>query len=754
MRYFVTPLVAAIMTGMAQAASAETTTPEPKPAQLPVVNVTAAKTLEDGVEEGGDNYMIDHATTANKMDTPIMETPFAIQDVTRKTMDDQQAISVQDAIGANVSAIVPSNSAFTYQTYTIRGFNTGNNIYMNGLRMVNSMGMDTNNLQSIDVLKGASAMLYGQVQPGGIINLNLKRASETPYYSLQQQFGSYGMYRTTADATGSLTTDKSLLYRINGQFYTTGSFINNVTDQDVLIAPSLTWHPIEQFKLNLDYQYQDQAMVMYPGLPAIGNRPVALPVSSYLGDASITTSPVTRQKRNYVGYDATFDINKDWSVVNRFYYQYQENSNSVSTLSSVNQTTGAATRSINVGQFYEDTIATNLDLRGKFETGPVKHSTLVGFDYYHMNSPTNALNFGLGGYSAKNFNIYNPATYGGYGVPYNSAKTLVYTQNMLGWTAAYAQDQLALFDNTLQILLGGRFDSLIVGNGFGSPAGFPATAYRSNTTQNFQNTSAWNPRAGVTYQPVPWLSVYGNFTQAISPNAGGAPSVNGTVVYPPSYSTQYEGGLKMEFFDKHLLVTMAAFDITKTNLIVGGTNLQSAPVFITNGMPTVMPASAESRGAELDITGRIDENWSVIANYTHDDVWYTSGQPYVASGATATITTQYAVPGNHVPGVPSDMGNFWVKYEGDGDFNGLSTALGVQAMGMQQGDNANSYQLPAYAVANAMIGYSFPVFGNKVTAQLNLKNLFDKQYYASATNRYNIMPGTPLNVMGSMRVEF
>ncbi|WNV03783.1 TonB-dependent siderophore receptor [Candidatus Methylospira mobilis] len=754
MKQIVTPLMAAFLTGLAQAAYAETPAQASTPAQLPTVTVkdTAEKSLVDGVEEGGDNYVIDHTSTANKMDTPIMDTPFAVQSITRRTMDDQQAISVQDAINANTSSVVQGSPAFTYQTYTIRGFNTGNYIYMNGLRIGDSMGMDTNNVQSIDVLKGAAAMLYGLVQPGGMINLNLKRASDTPYYSLQQQFGSFGMYRTTADATGAITPDKTLLYRLNAQYYTTGSFIDNMsTNQDTLVAPSLTWKPTEQFTLNLDYQYQDKAMVMYPGLPAIYNRPAALPVSTYLGDSSITNSPLTRQVRNYVGYDATFKFNDDWSLVNRFYYQYMGNYNSGTSVSGVAQNTGAATRSTNIGQFFEDSIATNLDLKGKFETGPVKHSTLLGFDYFYMNNPADALNFGLAGYPAGKFNIYNPATYTGTGVPFSSASNLVYTQNYQNWTAAYATDQMSFFDDMLQILLGGRFDSLIVGNGFGSPA-FPATSNRTNLSQAFATTSAWNPRAGIVLQPEKWISIYGNFTQTLSPNAGGYSG--GFPPYPPSYGTQFEGGIKMEFFDKRLMMTLAAYDITKTNVIMGGTNLLSAPTFYINGYPTSIPASAESRGAELDITGRIDENWSVIANYTHDDVWYTSGQPYVASGATATITTQYAVAGNRLPGVPADMGNLWVKYEGDGDLSGLSTALGVQAMGQQQGDNANSYQLPAYAVANAMIGYSFPLLGKKVTAQLNLKNLFDKQYYLTASNRFNIIPGTPLNVMGALRVDF
>ena len=136
-------------------------------------------------------YNAESAASALKMDTPLLKTPVAVQVVTRQTMDDQQAISVGDAIITNASGVQPAASFV--EAYKVRGFSNNANSYKNGLMEYRMRNLDTANLQSIEVLKGPAAILYGRVEPGGIIDLVVKRPSATPYYSVQQQNGSFGM---------------------------------------------------------------------------------------------------------------------------------------------------------------------------------------------------------------------------------------------------------------------------------------------------------------------------------------------------------------------------------------------------------------------------------------------------------------------------------------------------------------------------------------------------------------------------------
>jgi iron complex outermembrane receptor protein len=162
-------------------------------------------------------YTVTNSSIATKTDTPIMNIPQSIQVVPRAVMNDQKAARITDAL-ENVSGVRAQPSLGTGNNFIIRGFQN-QNVYRNGLRANNSFRQefDTANLQSIEVLKGP-AQLYGRTEPGGLINLTTKKPLDIPYYSLEQRFGSYDLYRTEWDATGPVTSDKSLLYRFTGAY--------------------------------------------------------------------------------------------------------------------------------------------------------------------------------------------------------------------------------------------------------------------------------------------------------------------------------------------------------------------------------------------------------------------------------------------------------------------------------------------------------------------------------------------------------
>jgi len=158
-------------------------------------------------------------------------------------MDDHQDISVRDAVVGYVSSVqppstTPSSNNF-YDGFNIRGFDNAN-IYRNDLRLFEITGIETANLQSIEILKGPAAMLFGRLEPGGIINLVPKRPLDVPYASIQEQFGSWGLTRTTIDSTAPLTPDKTWLYRVNLDYTRADSFTDFVNNKNFFIAPTVT----------------------------------------------------------------------------------------------------------------------------------------------------------------------------------------------------------------------------------------------------------------------------------------------------------------------------------------------------------------------------------------------------------------------------------------------------------------------------------------------------------------------------------
>lgn len=670
-------------------------------------------------------YSAATATSALKMDAPIMQIPVSVQVVTRQTMDDQQAISVKDAVVSNVSGVTLQPSFL--EMVKIRGFSNTANVYKNGLMEYRMRGLDTTNLQSIEVLKGPAAMLYGRVEPGGIIDLVVKRPLDTRYYSVEQQVGSFGNVRTTLDATGPVTADKSILYRFNGEFYRTDSYRNFVSDRNLFIAPTVTLHPIEQFRMNIDFEYQNRDNVDdFALLPASFGSVANVPVSRYLQEPNLTTNYRDRMNKKRIAYDWTYDLTKDWSLTNRLSYSNIGFGVTDTSGTGFNPMTGVLSRSLSYFPGSTDkTFATNLDLKGKFETGFFSHAAMLGFDYFNSFTPLYVSYYA----PSTTVNIYGPA-YWQLASPYKGPSYHVLGQQ---WTGVYGQDMISFLDDKVHLLLGGRYDW--AGYSINSNAN---TAFLAEATYATQRASAFSPRVGISLQPLPWITAYGNFSQSFGTNNG----LNQGAPLAPQRGEQFEGGLKAEFFDQRLMMSVVYFDLTKTNVPTPDP---------TNARNTLLIGKARSTGLEIDVTGQINDQWSVIANYTHDDVRTVSGSPL---NPLTEITTQRPVAGFVLAGSPRNYGNIWLKYDADGMFKGLSLAGGVNASGGFFGDNANSYVLPGYALINGMIAYTTKIEGVTVTAQLNVKNLNSATYYPSSMDRFTVQTGAPRTFLGSLRMEF
>ena len=272
-----------------------------EPTVLKTVKVSA-DAVRDVTDPYNQDYVLPNATSGTKTDTPIMETPLNVQVISKQVLKDQQVINLGDAL-KNVSGVTtgsfygndvgsPGNSGqgAPYQLITLRGF-ASESFFRNGFRLQQgSASRDMANVESVEVLKGPAAILYGLVEPGGMVNVVTKQPLATPYYALNQQFGSYNLYRTTADATGPLTKDGSLLYRMNLSYENSGSFRDFVYNDDIFLAPTLKWiiSPKTQATLEMEYQHKnygtDNGFVpMYPNLmiPLLLPSPAAV-VTRYL----------------------------------------------------------------------------------------------------------------------------------------------------------------------------------------------------------------------------------------------------------------------------------------------------------------------------------------------------------------------------------------------------------------------------------------------------------------------------------------
>ncbi|TDX61349.1 iron complex outermembrane receptor protein [Methylosinus sp. sav-2] len=727
-------------------------------------NATVPSRATPGDAIGSPSYAAPNASSAMKTDTPIFVTPASIQVVPRAVIDDRKENSVREAL-QNVSGVWFEPALGGNAVYNIRGFRTFS-IFRNELRagpgafVFLALGpLDTSNVESIEVLKGPAAMLYGKGDPGGMISLNTKKPSATPHYSVEQQIGSSALYRTLVDATGPLNDDKTLLYRFTGAFQSYDSTSRDFVSGDGFdFAGAVTWRPFEQTEITYEVEVSKQRFKQESGVIALGNRPIQIPTTRNLQDPNLPYSNfLTLFNGVSVKHKIYENADMSWTFNGRFLARnYKDDDINLVPVdgfaysSAFDPATGVLHRNVFAQHYHERDWAWNADVIGKFDTFGVGHEVLLGYDF---NKVTGEYRTYGGGYVADpdlDVNVW---------APWRGVPSWKFTQaNLDSWCAQvsgcqpgrlkqqnsgfYAQDHITLFDR-LHIIGGGRWDYAVHGYGYSDFFGNPPTTMEQVNVPKY-GEHGFSPRAGVLFEATPWLAAFGDWSNSFGVNNG--KDANGQPLRP-QISEQWEGGLKGKFFDDRLTATLAFYQLTKTNIATADLST----------LNTSITGNVRSRGIELDISGRIDDHLSVIGNYAH-----TRTKILKLSDYSSDLGTYVDVSGRWWPNVPRNSGSIWAKYDWNGyaSKEGASFGLGVRYVDIRQGDNQNTFQLPAYAVLDAMVGYKWKYEGTNWNAQLNFKNLTDTRYYQGAdqfTNfdpRLSIFPGERFQVIGSLKVEY
>ena len=693
------------------------------PQHLPEITVTSPMGSNSPYNT---SYMHPNATTATKTDASVFNTPVTVQTVSKAIMNDQQAINLGSVL-QNVSGV---SQGFNFgvnanETFQIRGFEN-DSIFRDGILTPNNNAISLANAQRIEVLKGPAGMLFGRTQPGGLVNVVTKRPQRESYYSLQQQFGSFGTYRTLLDVTGALNKDGTLLYRVNYEHLDSNSFRNFVYDKRDFIAPSLTWHITQNTQLDLDFMYQNRKSTTDSGIPYDLQRSGAIPGKisrSFRGN-----EPTDFNNSEFYEGDATLThrINENWKLRGRFSII---NSNITTAQTSSNGNTnliGDLDRGfLRTADHFESKFGT-VDLTGHFATGPLKHALLLGTDYYHSTNANRFSPFRSGADGVPTINVFNPV-YGFTGFLSDPLGAVNKTRNE--WVGVYLQDQISLWDKW-QLLLGSRFDH----------AGFGVSDNPSKQVNEF------SPRVALLYRPLSWLGIYANYAHTFNAVNRGT-TVSG-VLPDPEKSRESEAGLKGEWMDGKLFANLAFFDLTKTNV--------QTPLPAPFVNKVAITGEQRSRGIELDLRGQLTDYWNIIATYAyiHTEVLKDSAPLDTVIGSSGAGNT-----GHRFSNVPRNSGSVWTTYDFSGvGVRGFSAGAGVFVASKRAGNIDNSFYMPGYARVDMMLKYQRKIGPSTVTAQFNIQNLLDKEYIASsngfASFIHQTLPGAPRTFLGSVMVQF
>ena len=710
--------------------------------EMSPIEVRGAKEARNAEQEK--SYVAPIASTGTKTDTPLMETPLAIQVVPQQVLQDQKVLTLDQAL-VNVSGVRSSTNPTPVkgsQQLYLRGFaattTLRNGAWLSDEDGFGELGTQTmTNVESVEVMKGPAAILYGRVEPGGIVNIVTKKPLSTPYYSLEQMAGSWDHYVTNFDATASLNEEKTVLYRVNASYDTQRSWQDSVNSQNTFLAPTLQWKISPQTQVTLEAEYS--------------HNPAAVNILVVPFDTVTQQHATVSRTQNVDRWSATTDktllelnwshqFNDDWKISQRIaqskvdspdgngYYAGFFGSNHVGNTWTADMIRLALANKVT-------TDATELNLNGHFDTVGLKHTLLLGADYHRFNDEqTQRVSSLAGPYFTQD--LVNPTKPSGL-----SLDPSAYTWR--GWEnthyGIYAQDQIKLpygFD----VLAGLRWQKFQLYRGMWEQTGPGLRGDGQFTTyadaeRDFQ---AVTPRVGLVWEARDGLSIYGNYAENFGPN--NARDWQGATLKPQS-AKQYEVGEKSEFYGGKLTSSLALFQLTKTNM--GAPDIIHDPAGILGYQVAV--GEIRSRGVEFDTQGEIQPGWNIITSYTYTDIVVSKTNP----------GSSY-VEGNRMPNVPRNMFNFSTTYELKGDLlHGWKIGGGVSAYDSAT-DQSNTLETPGYAVVNTMASYVMKVGKQKTTLQLNINNLFNK-IYATDIQQADVQPmvyGTPRSAMASLKVEY
>ncbi|MBW4514824.1 MAG: TonB-dependent receptor [Timaviella obliquedivisa GSE-PSE-MK23-08B] len=689
-------------------------------AQELVVSVTSGEpgevTEEDAIQvvvtgEQEEGYQVDEATTATRTDTPLRDIPQSIQVVPRQILEDQQVIQLEDAV-RNVSGVVPGNTFGNTQDggFVIRGFPAFDLYLRNGFRD-NAQGIrEFANIERVEVLKGPASLLYGNLEPGGVINFITEIPLSDPYYSAELKLGNYGFVRPSIDFSGPLNDDETLLYRLNAAYLNEDGFrdFSRATER-YFIAPVLTWQISDRTDLTLEFDHVRDERPFDRGLVVIGDEVADIPISRILGEED----DFRQVEEVGAGYRFEHRFSDNWRVRNAFRTLFSDSLDSAFQPDSLDEETGILTRNLRSNDDHRESFALQTELVGEFSTGSVDHTLLLGVDWSRNTQRSNT----RAAESTPSINIFDPE-YGAFRPERSDLPLLTIDRfNATNTVGFFIQDQIDLLDN-LHLLIGGRFD-IIDQSSFSFLSG----------TGSDQNEEAFSPRIGILYQPIEPISLYASYSQSFQPNV--FTQSDGSFL-EPERGRQFEVGIRGEFLGDRLIANLAAYHLTKTN--VATTNPDDPNFSLPLG-------EVRSQGIELDVAGEILSGWNIIASYAYTDAKVTDSgdDPFFPEGLRNA-------------NVAPNTASLWTTYEiQTGTLQGLGFGIGLFYVDNRPGNFDNTYELPSFIRTDAAVYYR----RDNWRAALNIKNLFDERHFAGADFGTNtVRPGEPLTIVGSVSVEF
>ncbi len=640
--------------------------------------------------------------SATKTSAELVKTPQSVSVVTRDQMDALDATSVSQALRYTAGAFTEyRGSSNRNDEVFVRGFSYVPK-FLDGLSFGATASSQTGTvdpwlLERVELVRGPASVLFGQVNPGGLISMTSKRPTSEPIHKVQFSTGNRDLAEGAFDFGGPLSDDGRVLYRLNGIARTQHNQVEDYKDSRVAIAPAITWYPNDQTRFTLLTSYQKDPDAGYRNfLPAYGTVTSAngkyIPLDFNVSDPDYDQS---WREQTMVGYEfehqfndmMTFRQNARYaSIKQKYRYLVYFNSKPESTqLSRRAQHEERTTNEFGIDN----------QLEAQFATAQMNHTLLGGLDYKSSNDKQLLMR---GSGSQYDMDWTHPVY--GVNVDESTFSPASHEQQNLDQMGLYLQDQMSW--NNWELLLSGRYDWTEV----------RTTDYiDSEKTQQNDNKFTW--RTGLLYAFDFGLSPYISYSTSYEPNlqTNRAP---GSAPFKPTTGKQTEVGVKYQPVD-NTLMSLALYDLKQSNVSTYNSTLG----WFENA------GEVRSKGVEAEIHSSLWDSVNLIGSYTYTD-------------AETVNTTVAGTEGKTPARIPAHMASAFASYTfPGGPLKSLTTGVGVRYIGTSYGDAKNTFKVPAVDLYDAMVSYELGELNSSLkgaAVQFNVNNIADTKYVASCAS--------------------
>ncbi|WP_285361078.1 TonB-dependent receptor [Pseudomonas sp. fls2-241-TYG-175] len=690
-----------VIQAISQSAWADQVTANNSSIELQNIDIQSATDIEtaQGPVQG---YRATRSVSATRTDTSLHETPQSISVVTREAVEDIGATRLQDAL--DYAGGVGRANNFGGQgltTFTVRGFTTGE-FYRNGFPINRGYPNmpDANTIERLEVLRGPAATLYGRGDPGGTFNVVSKQPLAERSVTLGSQLNDQGMKRGTLDASGPLDDDGRFAYRLNVVGEGGDTFRDHVETERYGVTPVLSWQVDDATRITFEGDFMrnnaplDRGLTRYPAQTRTASR------DTFFGEKDVGK---LHNDNNMAQIRFDHDLNADWKLgggIQMLDGSLKGDAIEANGLAADGRTLG---RNFNYRKLEWTDRDVQLNVTGHFATGGFDHTLLAGVEYEDYDYKS-IIRRSSGAVNAYTIDIFDPVY--GQARPALTRTTTNDKENLKTY-AAFVQDQVALTER-MKLLAGVRFERFEHDyDTFG--VGVPFT----------NSDNAVTPRLGLTYDLTDTVAVYANTARSFKPNTGASRLGGG---FKAEEGKSYEVGVKWEALDRQLSVDAALYQIEKQNV------LTTDPVDSTF---SVAAGEVRSRGLDLNVVGNLTPEWRVMGSYA-----------YVDAEVTKDNTLR---SGTRLLNIPEQTFSLLNVYEfQDGALRGLGLGAGGRYVDQRAGQTANTaFSMDSYTVFDLLAFYKV---NEHVKLNLDVKNVFDKDYEEGAFGNVYAYPGAPRTV--------